>query len=148
KKYFFYVGAQYNRVYYQGTYQGKPLQYKRGSWLFFMYQNYRPVPTLNLSVQGFMRLKGLQNFYEIKGLGGLTFSVNKEILKQKANIVFSVNDVFQTNRYDFSIAQSGINAAGSRYNDTRRAGITFRYNFGIKPKQEAINTIGQPVENN
>ena len=147
-RYFFYIGAQYNRVHYKGLYQDQPFEYKRGSWLFFMYQNFKPVPSLNLSVQGFMRLKGLQNFYEIKGLGGLTFSANKEILKKKANIILSVNDILQTNRFDFSLAQASIRAQGTRFNDTRRAGITIRYNFGIKPKQENRGGFDQPAETN
>lgn len=147
-RYFFYVGAQYNRVHYRGFYQEQPFEYKRGSWLFFMYQNFKPVPTLNLSMQGFMRLKGLQNFYEIKGLGALTFSVNKEILNKKANVILSVNDIFQTNRVEFNLEQATIRAEGIRYNDTRRAGLTFRYNFGIKPKQENKAGFDQPTENN
>ncbi|MEJ7627918.1 MAG: outer membrane beta-barrel protein [Ferruginibacter sp.] len=145
-KYFFYVGAQYNRVHYKGAYQNKPFEYKRGSWLFFMYQNYKPNPNLNLSLNGFMRLKGLQNFYEIKTLGGLTLSVNQSVLKKKANIIISVNDIFQTNRYNFSIEQAGIKAEGTRYNDTRKIGLTFRYNFGIKPKEENKGGFEQPAE--
>lgn len=146
-KYFFYVGAQYNVVHYQGAYQNRPFEYKRGSWLFFMYQNYKPTPTFNVSLHGFMRLKGLQNFYEIKGLGGLSMSFNKAVMKKKANIILSVNDIFKTNRYNFRIEQAGIKAEGTRYNDTRRIGLTFRYNFGIKPKEENQNRFEQPAEN-
>lgn len=145
-KYFFYIGAQYNHVYYKGAYQNRPFEYKRGSWLFFMYQNYKPYSELNISLHGFMRLKGLQNFYEIKGLGGLAMSVNHAILKKKANIILSVNDILQTNRYNFSIEQAGIKAEGSRYNDTRKIGLTFRYNFGIKPKEENRGGFEQPAE--
>lgn len=148
RRYFFYAGAQYNRVHYTGSYQDRPFEYKRGSWLFFMYQNFKPVPSLNLSLQGFIRLKGLQNFYEIKTLGGLAFSANKEILKKKANIILSVNDILQTNRFDFRLEQASIKANGTRYNDTRRAGLTFRYNFGIKPKPEMHTVFDQPVEMN
>jgi iron complex outermembrane recepter protein len=147
KKYFFYVGAQYNLAHYTGAYQNQPFEYKRGSWLFFMYQNYKPTATFNVSMHGFMRLKGLQNFYEIKGLGSLALSFNKAIMKKKANIILSFNDIFNTNRYDFSIDQAGIKAEGTRYNDTRKAGLTFRYNFGIKPKEENKNRFDQPAEN-
>lgn len=146
-KYFFYVGAQYNRVHYQGNYQNKPFEYKRGSWLFFMYQNYKATPSFNVSLNAFLRLKGLQNFYEIKSLGGVSISLNKSVMKKKANIILSSNDIFQTNRYDFSIEQAGIKAEGKRYNDTRRIGLTFRYNFGIKPKEENKNGFTPPAEN-
>jgi len=146
-KYFFYVGAQYNLVNYKGAYQSKPFEYKRGSWLFFMYQNYKPTPDFNISLNGFLRFKGLQNFFEIKSLGGLTLSLNKAVFKKKANIILSVNDIFQTNRYNFSIEQAGIKAEGTRYNDTRKIGLTLRYNFGIKPREENKNGFEQPSEN-
>jgi len=145
-KYFFYAGGQYNLSHYEGFYQNSPLSYKRGSWVFFMYHNYRPVPTFNITVNGFMRLRGLQNFYELKSFGALNLSLNKAVLKKKANIILSVNDIFHTNKGDFNISQSGINAFGSRVNDTRRIGLTLRYNFGIKPKEDKKQGFEQPEE--
>lgn len=145
-KYFFYMGAQHNLSNYTGFYQGRPLNYKRGSWTFFMYHNYKPTPTFNISLNGFMRLKGLQNFYELKTFGQLNISLNKAILKKKMNIILSGNDILRTNQYQFNIQQAGINAAGSRLNDTRRIGVTVRYNFGIKPKEEKQETFGAPAD--
>lgn len=146
KKYFFYMGAQHNRNHYTGLYQGQPLNYKRGSWTFFMYHNYKPSSTFNISVNGFMRIKGLQNFYELKTFGQLNLSLNKAILKNKMNIILSGNDIFKTNQYKFNIQQAGINATGSRVNDTRRIGLTLRYNFGIKPKADKNETFDAPAE--
>ena len=145
-KYFFYMGAQHNLSNYTGLYQGKPLNYKRGSWTFFMYHNYKPTSTFNISVNGFMRVRGIQNFYELKTFGQLNVSLNKAILKKKLNIILSGNDILQTNLYTFNIQQAGINANGSRINDTRRMGITLRYNFGIKPKEEKTNMQEAPAE--
>jgi hypothetical protein len=147
-KYFFYVGAQYNHVHYRGEYRKVPFEYKRGSWLFFMYQNYKPTPEWNISMHGFMRLKGLQNFYEIREVGSVSLSFNRSLLKKKANLILSFNDIFLTNRYKFSINQAGIIATGERYNDTRRSGLTFRYNFGIKPREEKQQQFGVPAESN
>lgn len=147
-KYFFYAGAQRNITNYKGLYQGKAFDYTRGSWMFFMYHNYKVSPTFNVSMNGYMRLKGLQNFYELKSFGALNISLNQSVLKKKANIILSVNDIFKTNQYDFSIEQAGIKAVGMRYNDSRRAGLTFRYNFGIKPREEKRPGFDQPSENN
>ncbi len=145
-KYFFYLGAQYNRSHYTGLYQNQPLEYTRDSWVFFTYHNFKALPTLNLSMHGFMRLRGLQNFYELNSFGALNMNINKAILKKKANIILSVNDVLGTNKVDFSINQSGISAFGSRVNDTRKIGITLRYNFGIKPKEEKKNGFETPAD--
>lgn len=135
-KYFFYTGAQHNFVKYEGLYQGLPFNYKRGTWTFFMYHNYKPTPTFNITVNGFMRVKGIFSFYELKSFGQLNVSLNKTVFNKKMNIILSGNDILQTNNYSFDIAQPGITAAGTRFNDSRRVGLTLRYNFGIKPKEE------------
>ena len=145
-KYFFYIGAQYNHIEYNGLYQNQPLNYKRGSWLFFMYQEFKAGKTLTLNMQGFMRTKAIQNFYELNNFGGLFISANKSILKKKGNIIISVNDVLRTNHVSFTLNQGNVSAEGSRVNDTRRLGITLRYNFGLsKPKEN--KEFGAPVEN-
>ena len=148
-KYFFYIGAQYNHITYNGIYQNQPLNYKRGSWLFFMFQEYKATKTLTFNMQGFMRTKAIQNFYELDNFGGLFLSVNKSILKKKANIILSVNDLLRTNQVSFKLNQGNVSAAGSRINDTRRVGITIRYNFGLsKPKEEKeFGNATEPKEN-
>ena len=92
------MGAQYNFNEYNGIYQNQPLDYKRGSWLFFMFHEFKATQSLTLNVQGFMRTRALQNFYELDNFGGLYLSANKSILKKKANIILSINDVVQTNQ--------------------------------------------------
>jgi iron complex outermembrane recepter protein len=138
-KYFFYAGAQHNYNQYDGKYQNVPLNYNRGSWVFFMYHEYKASKTLTIDVQGFMRTKGLQNFYELENLGGLYISANKKILKNKGNLIFSVNDVFNTNQTAFKLNQGNIVANGNRQTDSRRVGITFRYSFGLSKPKENIN---------
>jgi iron complex outermembrane recepter protein len=113
-KYFFYIGAQYNHIEYNGFYDKLPFNYKRGSWLFFMYQEYKVAKTLTLNMQGFLRTKAIQNLYELDNFGGLFISANKSILKKKANIILSVNDVLRTNQVSFSLNQGNISAKGSR----------------------------------
>lgn len=147
-KYFFYAGAQQNINNYKGVYQNKPLAYKRNSWVFFMYHNFKASPTLNISMGGFMRLKGLQNFYELKTFGALNSSFNKSIMAKKANLILSFNDILRTNKTSFSLQQGNVSATGTRLNDNRRIGLTFRYNFGVKPKEEKKAMFEQPSENN
>ncbi len=144
KKYFFYAGAQHNFSNYDGFYQGKPLHYKRGTWTFFMYHNYKASPNFNITVNGFMRLRGLINFYEIKTLGSLNVSFNQSLLKKKCNIILSVNDLLKTNIYDFTLQHADVNAYGTRFTDTRRIGLTLRYNFGIKAKEEKKEDFEEP----
>lgn len=147
-KYFVYVGGQYNYNMYRGYYQGRPLNYDRGSLTIFMFQEFKATPTFTMNMQGFLRTKGLQNFYELNTFGGLFVSVNKAILKKKMNIILSVNDLLRTNHVSFRLKQADVDASGSRVNDTRKLGITIRYNFGIKPKEEKKNGFDAPAETN
>jgi len=145
-RYFFYIGAQYNYNRYSGFYQGQELNYHRGSWIFFMFQEFKATPGLSFNMQGFLRTKGLQNLYELNTFGGLYVSVNKSVLKKKANIILSVNDVLGTNHVSFNLNQGNVSANGTRANDTRRFGITLRYNFGLSKTKEN-NEFGVPVDN-
>jgi hypothetical protein len=147
-KYFFYLGALYNYTHYSGFYEGLPFDYKRGSWTFFMFQELKITKTFTANIQGFLKTKGLQNLYELNTFGGLFVSANKSILKKKANIILSVNDLLHTNQISFSSKQGTVNADGKRVNDTRRLGLTFRYNFGIKPKEENKKSFEAPTDVN
>ncbi len=145
-KYFFYAGAQQNINSYNGLYQGAALHFKRSSWVFFMYQQLKLAPTLTTSLYGFMRTGGVQNFYELDQFGALNLSFNKSVLKKKANLILSFNDLLLTNKTTFHLQQGNVNANGNRLGDTRRVGITLRYNFGLKPKEEKKPLFEQPAD--
>lgn len=148
KKYFFYAGSQHNFNHYQGLYNHSPLDYTFGSWMFFMFHSYKPVKSTTLTMFGFYRLKSMWNFYELGPFGMLNFSINKSVLKNKANIVLAVSDIFKTRKYNFTIMQGGINASGQKIEDSRKGTIKFIYNFGIKPKQEQKKELFQQPEIN
>ncbi|MGZ3952120.1 MAG: outer membrane beta-barrel protein, partial [Flavisolibacter sp.] len=59
-----------------------------------------------------------------------------QFLKQKLTITLSANDIFKTNKNEFTINQGSIHATGVREGDTRRFGVNVRYNFGIRKKEE------------
>jgi iron complex outermembrane recepter protein len=139
KRYFFVVGAQYNHNFYQGFYEGKPLSFKKGTWTFFTYHSLKLDKRSQISLHGFMRLKGQQGFYELGNFGALNASVNRQFLKQKLTVTLSANDIFKTNKNQFEINQGSIHATGVREGDTQRFGLNVRHNFGIKKKEESNN---------
>lgn len=144
-KYFFYVGGRYNQNTYDGFYQNKPLKYTYDGWTFFMYQEYKFTSSFNINVQGYMRTRGLQNFYEVGTVGGIYASANKTILGKKGTITLSVRDPFYTNPVNFALNQGNISATGRRANDSRRIGIKFRYNFGFTPKKKGSDEFSMPA---
>jgi hypothetical protein len=149
KRYFFVVGAQYNHNFYEGLYNFSSFSYKRGSWTLFTYHQLKLGKLSQFTLNGFVRLKGLQQFYELGNFGSLNASINRQFLQQKLVITLNVNDMFFTNKNEFSIDQAGIKAMGSRASDSRRVGINIRYNFGIKKKEESnIFNIESPEKNN
>jgi len=134
--YFFVIGAQYNHNFYQGLYENLPLSYKRGTWTFFTYHTLKLGRRSVFTLNGFMRLKGLQQFYELGSFGALNASVNRKFRKEKLVLTLSVNDMFYSNKNNFRIRQGTVDANGRRWADTRRIGINLRYNFGIRKKEE------------
>ncbi|TAE31483.1 MAG: TonB-dependent receptor [Cytophagales bacterium] len=138
-KFFFAVGAQYNHNQYTGQYEGQPLAFSRGSWSFFTFQQIKLDTRSTVNINGFYRLRGQQQFYELGDFGNLNISVNRYFLNRKLMGALSVSDVFYTNRNTFTLTQGNIVAEGARRADTRRFGVNIRYNFGMKKRDESQN---------
>lgn len=136
KKYFFVAGFQYNHNFYNGFYEGKPLSFKRGSWRLFTYHNLKLTSNTNVSLSGFMFLKGQIQFYELGTFGQLNMHVSQQLLNKKLTVSVSAQDLFYTNQNEFVLSQGSVNATGNRRSDTRRFGLNLRYNFGIRKKEE------------
>ena len=148
-RYFFVAGAQYNHNFYQGLYENKPLSFKKGTWTFFTYQTFKIDKRSVITLNGFVRLKGQQQFYELTTFGALNASVNRKFMKDKLVATISISDMFGTNRNNFTIEQGSIKASGFRQADTRRLGLNLRYNFGIRKKEENKNifNVEPPISN-
>jgi iron complex outermembrane recepter protein len=146
-KYFMYVGVQYNHIQYDGEYGGFPLIYSRGSWTFFTGHELKITPTLKFNLNAWMYANGFRLFNELKTLGQLNASVIKTLMDKKFNIIISGNDILQTNKSVFHLQQGNVFVNGTRTQDSRRFGVTLRYNFGIAPKEEKKEFFNQPPVN-
>ncbi len=136
-KYFFFVSAEYTERHFTGQYQESPIDYRRASWTLFSFHSYKPTKTLSINAYGFWLFRGFDRFYELADFGAVNLSVNKTLLDGKFTFALTGNDLFRTNRNSIVLNQPGIYATGSRSEDTRRVGVTLRYNFGLaKPKEQ------------
>jgi iron complex outermembrane recepter protein len=135
-KYFAVLGAQYNRNIYSGLYQVKPLDFTAESWLFFTYHQLKLDKKTVLTLNGFWRLAGPLQFYELSAMGSLNASVNRKLMKDKLSLSLSVTDIFYSNNNRFIVNQGDVAAQGSRATDSRRYGINLSYNFGVRKKEE------------
>lgn len=77
---------------------------------------------------------GIWSVATFKGFGDITAGITKQLLKGKAKMKLSVSDIFYTNFIDGSIQYANLDGTFLQHNDTRRANLTFTYNFG---KQQA-----------
>lgn len=146
-RYFFVIGGQYNYNIYDGLYGGQPLSFKKGTWTFFTYQTLKIDKRSVFTINGFVRLKGQQQLYEIDPFGMLNSSVNRKFLKDKLVVTLSMNDMFFTNKINFSLNQGDISVSGKRFGDSRRFGLNIRYNFGIRKKEENSNMFNSEIPN-
>lgn len=134
-KYFFVVGAQYNFNAYDGVYEKSPLSFRRGSWTIFTFHMLKLGKNTQATMNGFWRMRGQLQFYELGDFGQLNLNLTQNLLKRKLSVTASVNDLFYTNRYAFRLQQGTVTASGERRSDTRRFGLNLRYNFGIRKKE-------------
>jgi len=143
KKFFAVLGTQYNRNNYNGFYEGKPIMFNRGTWSVFTFQSLKLDGLSTMTLNGFWRFKGQQQFYELSDFGTLNATINRQFLKKKLTITASYNDFLFTNKNNFVLNQGTQNATGYRESDTRRLGLSLRYNFGIKPKENKMDMLDQ-----
>ena len=147
KKFFAVIGTQYNRNDYNGFYEGKPISFNKGTWTLFTFQSLKLDGLSTITLNGFWRFSGQQQFYELSDFGSLNTSINRQFLKKKLIITPSYNDFLFTNKNNFTLRQGTQNAIGYRENDTRRWGLSLRYNFGFKPKENKMDMLDVGSDN-
>ena len=141
KKYFAVVGTQFNKNDYTGFYEGKPIVFNKGTWAIFTFQSLKLDGLSTITLNGFWRINGQQQFYELSDFGALNTSINRQFLNKKLIVTASYNDILFTNNNHFTLHQGTQNAIGYRENDTRRWGLSLRYNFGFKPKENKMDML-------
>jgi iron complex outermembrane recepter protein len=134
KKYFFYVGAQFNLNEYDGMYENQSLRYERESWRFFTYHALRITPRTRITLNGMLVTKGQMNLYELDTFGQVNLGLNQTFFDRKLSVSLSARDILRTMANNFRLDQGSITTYGSRYSDNRRVGVNINWNFGINSK--------------
>ncbi len=146
-KYFAVVGGQYNHNVYTGLYEGKPLNFTSESWLFYTYHQLKIDKKSTFTLNGFWRLAGPLQFYELTAMGSLNASINRRFFKDKLTLSLSTTDMFYTNNNSFIVKQGSVSASGTRATDSRRYGINLRYSFGIRKKEDSQDMFNVDAKN-
>jgi len=74
--------------------------------------------------------------------------VSRSFANKKANLKFSVSDIFNTRRNDVTINYQSVNADIKQKNETRIARLTFTYNFGNSKLATRRHESGADAEKN
>lgn len=85
-------------------------------------------------LSGFYRSKGIEGQIITNPMWQITSAVQKQVLKNKGTLKFSVSDIFRTQIFSGSVKYQDIDIKIKSVNDSRRASLTFTYRFG-KPIQ-------------
>ena len=71
-----------------------------------------------------------QGIYKTKTLFETDLGVSKSVLNKKANIRFSVNDIFNTYSQRYTVDYQGVNAYYKQKSESRFFNLSFSYKFG------------------
>ncbi len=86
--------------------------------------------TYKAEVMGDYQSSLVYGFFQIKPRYGVDLGVSHSFLDKKANIKFSVNDIFNIRRNDLNSTAGNALIAIRQKNESRVARLTFTYNFG------------------
>ena len=71
-----------------------------------------------------------QGIYKTKNLFEVDLGISKSILHKKANVRFSVDDVFNTYAQRYNVDYQGVNAYYNQKSESRFFNLSFSYKFG------------------
>ena len=144
-KYFFFLGGQYSFFRYNGIYENTDLKFKKGSWLLFSYHQLNLDDETTLTLYGHLILNGQQQLIEFGTIGDLHFDINRYFLNKKIQVSLFANDILYKNPYSFELNQGGVRLNGFQKTDSRRFGISVKYNFGFGRKNTPIQNQSTSV---
>jgi len=84
--------------------------------------------------------------FHIRSQYGFDAGISKSFAEKKANLKFSVSDVFNTRKQNLTVRQGNLNFDVFQKNETRVARLTFTYNFGNSKIQARRHKSGADDE--
>jgi iron complex outermembrane receptor protein len=84
--------------------------------------------------------------FQIRSQYSFDAGISKSFAQKKANLKFSVSDVFNTRKQNLTVNQGNLNFSVFQKNETRVARLTFTYNFGNSKIQSRRHNSGADDE--
>ena len=92
---------------------------------------------LNLELSGNYQSKLVYGIFELDPRWQMNFGISKRVMNGKGSIKFNISDIFLTDNSKVDIQQGDIDLVVDQVNDTRRASLSFNYNFGNQKVKRA-----------
>lgn len=127
---------------YQGTVNGDPLNNQINMLFLNLNNQFKFNKGWSAEISGWYRTKGIEGQIIVSPLSQVTVAAQKQILKNKGTLKFSIRDLFYTNIPTGDINFSRTEARFTNKRDNRILSLSFIYRFGRNFKPVNKNSSG------
>jgi hypothetical protein len=135
-----YSNVNYNS--YKGQLDGGELDIDATTFMANMNNQFRLKKGWSAELSGFYRSRGIESQIVINEMWRLDGGVQKQLLKNKASLKFSVRDIFNTQLFSGTVNYQDIDVYIRNYRDSRTFSLTFSYRFGKPLKNQRQRKTG------
>lgn len=136
------IFVNYSYDSYQGTVNGAPLNNQINMLFLNLNNQFKFKKGWSAEISGWYRTKGIEGQIIISPLSQVTVAAQKQILKNKGTLKFSIRDLFYTNIPSGDINFSRTEARFTNKRDNRILSLSFIYRFGKNFKPVNKNNSG------
>ncbi len=136
----FYLGFKSNGL------EGGDLNKGQAAYQIRINQTLTPIKGYKFELTGDYQSALTYGLFEVKPQYGVDAGVSHSFAKKKANIKFSVSDIFNIRKNDVTSHYQAVNFDVTQKHETRIARLTFTYNFGSNKVQVRQRRTGADDE--
>ncbi|MCB0542347.1 MAG: TonB-dependent receptor [Saprospiraceae bacterium] len=123
-------GNQFIYNSYDAEYLEQRYNRSKWNWLAYGQVNVNLPADFKMEFGGWYMTRFLEEFFEIKALGGLNFGISKTFWDKRGRLSLSVNDILYTQNSNVRIDYADVLVNFFQRQDSRNARLTFSYRFG------------------
>lgn len=135
-----YTNVNHNK--FSGKLNGSDLNVSGTTFMGNMNNQFKINKTWSAELSGFYRSAGYEGQLIMNPMWQLSSGIQKQILKTKGSLKFSVNDIFNSRQFIGRVKYDDIDVLINARRDSRRASLTFSYRFGKPIKTQERRKIG------
>ena len=127
---------------YTGTVESGAFNNKTTSYSFNSQHTFKAGKGYTIELSGLYYSGSVYGIARYKGNYMISAGAQKSVLKDKGNLKLTVNDIFQSNRYQESTLFQNIDMNTDKRPDSRRVMLSFSYRFGNQNIQKKERKTG------